>query len=316
MTFLFLMDPLETVNPKKDTSYAFMVGASNRGHRVGYVPNRGIHLADGALRFDVEFVTPTPGETATFSRGETAILPAAGVDAFFVRTDPPFNQDYLTNCWLLDYAPDSMVVINDPAGIRTVNEKLWCLQFTDLVPPTLVTASAGEAAAFLDRQRKVVAKPTDGHGGHGVFIVKAEDTNAGVIFETLSDRGQRAFILQRYIQEAEAGDKRILLLDGAFLGAVLRVHSEADHRNNFFAGGREEPAALTDRDREVIAELGPYLRDLGLAFVGIDMLGDYLIEVNVTSPTCLQEMNRIDKVSLEDRVIDWVENAVNSRRNA
>ncbi len=314
MKMLFLMDPLEGVNPLKDTTYALMIGAARRGHETFYLPKDGISLHLGALVFDVEAVTATPDGEALFERQGAERLKGSEVDVVFIRTDPPFDAGYLHHTWLLDHAPDNLFVINNPSAVRTVNEKIWALQFTDLVPPSLVTQSIAEATAFLAEQGKIVAKPTDGFGGKGVFIVGQGDTNAGVVFETLTDDGKQAMIAQAYVPEAKVGDKRILLLNGEPLGAVLRVHSKEDHRNNFFAGGKAVATEITDHERAMIEVLRPHLVRMGLYFVGIDVIGDYLIEVNVTSPTCLQEMNSLYTVRLEDRVLDFVEDRVKEQR--
>lgn len=307
MKFLFLMDPLETVHPDKDTTFALMLGASARGHEVWFLPKGGITRTAGANFFHATRVTPQRVPGALFVRHETADLSEDQVGVCFVRTDPPFDADYLFHTWLLDLSARKVVTINDPSGIRAVNEKVWATQFTGLVPATVVTRQAPRMAAFLSEQRDIIVKPTDGYGGQGVFRVRAGDLNARVIFETLSAKYSRDIILQKYVAEAADGDKRVLLLDGEPLGAVLRVHAPDDHRNNFFSGGRAEPAGLTLRDQEIIAELGPHLKRLGLWFVGIDIMGPYLIEVNVTSPTCLQEMNRFSGQRLEDRVIAFAE---------
>ncbi len=312
MKFLFLMDPLETVHPHKDTSYALMIGASRRGHDVFYLAADGITLLDSRLHFDAEEVVPTPGEPELFSRKEEKRLEGGEVDAVFIRTDPPFDAPYLTRTLLLDQAPPNLYVINSPSGVRTVNEKIWALQFTGLVPPTLVTQSLSRARDFLAEHGKAAAKPTDGFGGKGVFILQDGDPNTNVIFESLTQGGKKAMIVQKYIPEAAAGDKRILLLNGEPLGCLLRLHGADDHRNNFFAGGSAHPAEVTVVDRKIIDTLAPHLRNLGLGFVGIDVIGDCLIEVNVTSPTCLQEMNRLYDVQLEDRVIEFVEKEVRS----
>jgi glutathione synthase len=300
------MDPLAGVQPAKDTSYIFMLGAQRRGHAVWYVPNAGIHMTADGVSFDATRVTPQPDHAEPFVVGESVRLGAADVGAVFIRTDPPFDDSYLMNTWLLDHLPAHVPVINSPSGVRTVNEKVWALQFDAFVPPTLVTANIERYREFLADHQKVVVKPANGFGGQGVFIVEAGDTNASVVFETLSE-GARTVIVQRYIPEARIGDKRILLLDGEPLGAVLRVHGDDDHRNNFFAGGQPVATEINERERTIISALQPHLRRLGLAFVGIDMLGDYLIEVNVTSPTCLQEMNRFYDQQLENTVIAYVE---------
>ncbi len=311
MNFLFLMDPLSNVIIEKDTSFIFMIGADRRGHKLWYVPNDGLHLDDLGVSFDATPVVPRMDAAQPFECGDPIRLGQDEIDAVFIRTDPPFDARYLMNTWLLDHLPPSVFVLNSPDGLRTVNEKVWALQFDDLVPESLVTSDISRFKAFLANHDKVVVKPTDGFGGQGVFIVEKDDTNDGVIFETLSDHGRRAVIVQTYIPQSVVGDKRILLLDGEPLGAVLRVHGDADHRNNFFAGGKPVATEITERDREIIRTLKPELRRLGLMFVGIDVIGDYLIEVNVTSPTCLQEMNRLSNQQLEEPVISYVEAQVN-----
>jgi glutathione synthase len=316
MNFLFVMDPLETVDVRKDTSFIFMVGAVRRGHSVFYVPSGGssITLDRGRVLFDCLPVVPRTGGGEAFDRGQWTRLADDRVDAVFIRSDPPFDELYLIDTWLLSCLPPRIPVINSPHGLRTVNEKLWATRFTDLVPPTLVTSRADLFRDFLARHGQIVAKPAQGHGGMGVFFIRGGDSNAAVIFEMLTDHGRRAAILQPFVKEAAAGDKRILLLDGQPLGAVLRVHSDEDHRNNFFAGGKPAPAQITARDEQIIATLRPHLAQLGLQFVGIDVIGDKLIEVNVTSPTGLQEMNRLYDVRLEERVIEHVEELVQSSR--
>lgn len=307
MTFVFLMDPLETVHPDKDTTFALMLGAHARGHKVYYLPKGGITRSTGRNFFHVTGVKPQRVPDKLFLRDEPVLLSEDDVDVCFIRTDPPFDADYLFHTWLLDLSREKVVTINDPSGIRMVNEKLWATQFVDIVPRTLVTRQKSEMRSFLAKEKDIIVKPTDGFGGQGVLRVKSGDSNSNVIFELLSAKYSHDIILQHYVLEAEQGDKRILLLDGDPLGAVLRVHSAGDHRNNFFSGGRACPVEITDQDQRIIAFLKPHLRALGLHFVGIDIMGPYLIEVNVTSPTCLQEMNRFSGLQLEDRVISFTE---------
>jgi glutathione synthase len=313
MDFVFLMDPLASIAIYKDTSFAFMLGAARRGHNIFYVPASGIHLTDAGVSFTATPVTPKGDVDEPFVCESPGRIDGANVDAVFVRTDPPFDDQYLMNTWLLDQLPAHVFVFNSPRGLQTVNEKVWTVRFRELIPPTLVSSDIERFKEFLDTHGKIVVKPTNSFGGAGVFIIEAGDSNAPVIFETLSNDG-RPIIAQRYVPESVNGDKRILLLDGESLGAVLRVHSEGEHRNNFFAGGNPVATEITDRDHDIIAALKPQLRALGLAFVGIDVIGDYLIEVNVTSPTCLQEMNELYDVQLEDAVIDFVEKQVRQRR--
>ena len=307
MNMIFLMDPLDTVVFEKDTSYILMRGAHRAGHTVYYLKPGNISLVNGDVHMVVEEIIPNASPDPLFERRGSQTLTGAEIDVVFIRTDPPFDVDYLTHTWLLDRLPPSSRVINSPHGIFTVNEKLWATQFTDLIPRTVVTRSRDIFTSFLKEEQQVVLKPTDGFGGQGIFQVKADDTNANVMFESVTANSTRDAIIQQWIPEAQQGDKRILLLAGEPLGAVLRVHGDQDHRNNFFAGGHPEPAEITERDKHVIAQLKPHLLELGLHFVGIDIIGEHLIEVNVTSPTCLQEMNRLYSQSLEDDVIRFVE---------
>lgn len=316
MNFLFLMDPLETVKMKSDTSYIFMVGAVDKGHRVFYLPSGGITLKGGAVSFSCTEVKPISDETFPFEvLGETE-LPDHEVDAVFIRTDPPFDDQYLMNTWLLDRVSSNVAVINNPTAVRSVNEKIWATQFTDLIPRTVVSRHLEDFKEFLDQEGEIIIKPTDGFGGAGVFRIAKDGSNKNVSFEVLSDRENREVIMQQYIPEASIGDKRILLLNGEPLGAVLRVHGKDDHRNNFYAGGKATACEITKRDQEVIETLKPHLQEMGLYFVGIDMLGDYLIEVNVTSPTCLQEMNSLYNCKLHHKVIEFAEKLVTRKTNA
>ena len=307
---LFGWTPLQTVNIKKDTTFAFMMGAQKRGHEVFYVPKGGIVLNQARVEFRATSVIPQRNAEQPFMVGESSTLTEAEVDAVFIRPDPPFDQEYLMNTWLLARLPERVFVLNNPHGVRTANEKLWATQFTQLIPRTVVTRHKSDYLTFLQEEGQLIAKPPDGHGGAAVFRIQQGDANANVIFEVLSKNGQTEVVLQQYIPEAQLGDKRILLLEGEYLGAVLRVHSAEDHRNNFFAGGHAEKATITDREQEIIATLKPHLQQLGLYFVGIDILGDYLVEVNVTSPTGIQEASHFAGEPLEDKVIEFVERQV------
>ncbi|MBI1367938.1 MAG: glutathione synthase [Planctomycetes bacterium] len=313
MNFVFLMDPLETVIAHKDTSLIFMVGAVRAGHRCFYLPPGGLSMDGARMRFRVRPVKPVI-ERASFPFEVEAWteLTDEQVDAVIVRTEPPFAEQYLMDTWMLDRLPERIAIVNSPRGLRTVNEKLWATRFVDLVPTTLVTRDRTLYRQFIAERDKAVAKPTDAKGGEGVFIVKRGDTNANVIFDTLSHNGKREVIVQEYLPAAEQGDKRILLLGGEILSQVMRVHSKDDHRNNFFAGGKAAPAELTPRDIEICRMLKPHMIELGLHFVGIDVIGEHLIEVNVTSPTCVQECNRLYGQQLEDRVIAYIESLIPS----
>jgi len=307
------MDPLETVSFDTDTTFMLMLESHNKGHEVYYLRKDGISLIDGKLYFHVIKVLPQYVAHEPFIEEHALRLSQDEVNAVFIRPDPPFDERYLMNTWLLEHLPKHIPVVNSPSGIRTVNEKVWAAQFTGLVPPTIVSANKHDLLEFVAKHNNVIAKPTGGFGGRSVFHIEARSaaglphTNTNVILETLSKHYDEAIILQKYIPESKSGDKRILLLNGEFLGAVLRLHGEGEHRNNIYAGGKAVETQLNDRDRKIIATLKPHLQELGLYLTGIDILGDYLIEVNVTSPTCLQEMNRLYNVRLEEKVIQFVE---------
>ena len=311
MNFIFLMDPLHTVIMEKDTSFILMLGTHRRGHKVFFLPDGGITRLNGKLHFHAVEVTPQQIAEKPFIEHKSIVLKESDVHAVFVRSDPPFDEQYLLNTWLLDLLPKSIPVINRPSGIRTVNEKIWATQFTAIIPPTLVGRNRKDLLDFLAKEKNIVAKPTGGHGGQSVFHVQSGGVNANVILETLTHNWQKEIILQEFVPESKDGDKRILLLNGEPLGAVLRVHAEDDHRNNFFAGGKPSRAEVNGRDREIIAVLKPRLQELGLYLVGIDVIGEYLVEVNVTSPTGLQEINKLDGTRGEDKILDFVENLIN-----
>lgn len=310
MKFLFLMDPLETVKMEKDTTFIFMLESSRRGHEVYYLPKDGISLIEGKLFFNTVKVLPQAVLHEPFIIEHTVTLSQKDIHAVFIRPDPPFDEQYLMNTWLLDHLPKNIAVINSASGIRTVNEKVWAAQFTSITPATIITSNQKDLLDFILKHKNVIAKPTNGYGGKSVFHIESKHTNTHVILETLTKGYNEPIVLQKYIPEAKNGDKRILLLNGEFLGAVLRVHTQGEHRNNFYAGGSAKPTIVTKRDQLIVDTLKPHLKKLGLYFVGIDILGDYLIEVNVTSPTCLQEMNALYKKRLEEKVIDFAEKLI------
>lgn len=302
MDFAFLIDKPESLHIEKDTSFALMLEAQRRGHQVHVLERGDMALDRGRLLLHLRAAKVADNAAKPFEISEAKLTSADKVDVLFVRTDPPFNTAYLTDTWLLSQAKNKPLVLNAPHGLRTINEKIWAAQFADITPTTLITADGDEFKAFLAEHRTVVIKPTDGFGGSAVFLLSHGDKNAAVTFETLL-RMSGYVIVQAYIPAATAGDKRILLLRGEILGAVLRYHSGDDHRNNFAAGGKAQQTEITATDRTICERLKPHLVENGIFFAGIDIIGDKLIEVNVTSPTCLREMQRYYKENLAERVI-------------
>ena len=310
MKFLFLMDPLETIDMEKDTTFILMLESHKRGHEVYYLPEDGLSLIEGKVFFHVIKVKPQAIVHEPFLTEQPARLSQDDIHAVFIRPDPPFDEQYLMNTWILDHLPERIAVINSPTGIRKVNEKVWAAQFTEITPTTIISTNKHDLLNFVAKHKSVIAKPTNAFGGQSVFHIEEGHTNTNVILETMSKGYYEAIILQKYIPEAKHGDKRILLLNGEILGVVLRMHAQGEHRNNFYAGGKAMPATISKRDEHIVNILKSHLQKLGLYFVGIDILGDYLIEVNVTSPTCLQEMNQLYNQSLEEKVIDFVEKLI------
>lgn len=287
---------------EKDTSFALMLEAQRRGHGV-YVLERGdLSLNQGFLTASTRQAKVKDDAQNPFELAGPRTHSLDFFDVFFVRTDPPFDTNYITDTWLLSHAGKKPLVLNSPHGLRTINEKIWASQFAEFTPPTLITAQISEFKAFLEKHKRAVIKPTDGFGGSAIFMLTAGDKNAAVTFETLK-RASGYVIVQEYLPAAVDGDKRILLLEGEILGAVLRYHGSDDHRNNFAAGGKAREATITENDRRICAMLKPHLQQLGIFFAGIDIIGEKLVEVNVTSPTCLREMQKFYTENLAEKVI-------------
>ncbi|RAP29898.1 glutathione synthase [Candidatus Marinamargulisbacteria bacterium SCGC AG-343-D04] len=305
MNILFLMKGLETIIPEKDTSLLFMQEAQRRGHTVYFLPQGGCSLTPTGALFHVKRCLCVDKGSFPLDVLDEEVLSESDVDVVFIRTDPPFDTAYLTDMWVLEQLSSKIRCINTPLGIRTVNEKIWITQFKDLIPPTLLSSSKKEILSFIEEHQHVIVKPCDGFGGDSIFTVMNNDLNKQVILEMMTQHFTQYCVIQSYISESKVGDKRILLCNGEILGAVLRVHSAEDHRNNFFAGGTAQFAEITDRDRHVVSVLKPHLSRLGLSFVGIDIIGDFLIECNVTSPTCLKEMSHVMNKSLERVAFDY-----------
>ncbi len=307
--FVFIMDPLENVLVDKDTTFAFMHEAVKRGHQIYHLGLRGLYARgpQALVRARQCLVTRATPHWQFLDDG--AEYPIEFFDAVFMRKDPPADAPYLYATMLLSLADSRRTfVINNPAGLREANEKLYALNFPELIPPTLVTYELARLRQFLAEQGgEMIVKPLDGHGGEGVFLVGAGDRNLGAILETVTQYETRPIMAQRYIAEIRNGDKRLIVLNGEPLGGTLRVPREDEHRGNIHVGGTCVKAPITARDREICRHLKPRLERDGLYFVGLDIIGDYLTEVNVTSPTGVQEIDRLDSVNLEAKVIDFVE---------
>jgi glutathione synthase len=316
MRFAFIMDPIQNVLIDKDTTFVFMLESQARGHEVWYLEMRDlfVHRSRTIGRTRRIELRRELGSHFTF-HGETT-EPLGAFDAVFMRKDPPFDVAYLHATQFLDLAQqDGTFVMNNPAGLRAANEKLFALNFPSVIPPTLVSQDAQRIKAFMEELGgEMIIKPVDGHGGFGIFYGHRDDRNINSLIETMTHEGREPIIAQQYIPEVRQGDKRLIMLNGAPLGCTLRVPRADEHRGNIHVGGTCVKAEITPRDREICGEVGPRLRQEGLYFVGLDIIGDYLTEVNVTSPTGVQEINALNGVRLETQVIEFVERQVEERR--
>lgn len=318
--FLFVVDPLSTLDPGHDSSVALMEAAGERGHVVAATTMSELSLAAGAVRTRCRELTlrrgnPSPGQD-WFDAGLARDRAVEDFDAVFVRTDPPVDPDYLRATYVLDLVdPRRVFLINAPGGLRAANEKLFALQFPELCPPTTVTASRNNIRNFLQAHGAAVIKPTDGMGGRGVLLLREGDENVESILEEATDRDRRHVIVQKYLDEVRGvGDRRVIVLDGVPVGAVRRRAPAGEFRCNMAVGGAPEADMITARDREICARLASRLNQLGLIFVGIDVIGSYLIEVNVTSPTGLREIDgHSTGPGLGIRIIKWLEQAIAGR---
>ncbi len=310
--FAFVMDPLEKVLPDKDTTFVFMLESLARGHQVYHLGLRDLFTRASQVMMRARRAEVSRSVPHHRFLDDGAVYPIEAFDAVFMRKDPPADAPYLYATMLLSLADRRHTfVINNPAGLREANEKLYALNFPGAIPPTVVTYEIARLREFMAEQGgMMIVKPLDGHGGEGVFLVEAGDRNLGAILETVTQYETRPIMGQRYIPEIRGGDKRLIVLNGEPLGCTLRVPREDEHRGNIHVGGNCVKAPVTARDREICRMLKPRLERDGLYFVGLDIIGDYLTEVNVTSPTGVQEIDRLDGVNLEAKVIDFVESRV------
>jgi glutathione synthase len=307
MRLLYIMDPVETILPDKDTTYAFLKAGERRGHQNLHCELSHLYLAHDevrALARSAKVIDTAPW----VELGPPQDIALAAMGAVLMRKDPPFHQDYLYATLLLERARGKTLLINDPRGLRDANEKLYALNFPEFAPRTLVSADRQRLLEFTAAVGgKAVIKPLDGAGGYGVLALASEDQNARAIVDLLTREGRTLAMVQEYLPDVRIGDKRILLLDGEPLGAILRVPRADDLRSNIHVGGSVVPTELTPREIAMVEAMAPRLRADGLVFVGLDVIGERLTEVNVTSPTGIQQLGRFTGSHPEDRVIEWVE---------
>ncbi len=303
-----LMDPIGAIKPHKDSSLAMALAAQTRGWSLFYWEMSDLFLRDGRAFARLRALTVRDDATDWFELGEAQETPLSELDVVLMRKDPPIDTEYLYATQMLALAEaEGTLVVNRTRALREANEKLACAWFPQCTPPTLVTRDQGRLRAFLVEQSDVIIKPLDAMGGASIFRVRADDPNIGVIFETLTEYGQRYAMVQRYIPEISAGDKRILLIDGEPVPyALARVPAKGETRGNLAVGGTGVGVELSERDRWICAQVGPRLKVMGLMFVGLDVIGDYLTEINVTSPTCIRELDGLYGLDIAGQLMEAI----------
>jgi glutathione synthase len=310
------MDPIEAIDIDADSTFVLALEAQSRGYALYHYLASDLTLRHGRVYAKARRLTvrSVAGNHATLASPES--LDLATVDVILMRQDPPFDMAYITATHLLEHIHPSTLVVNDPVSVRNAPEKLLATHFADLMPQTLITTDREEIIAFRKEIGDIIIKPLYGNGGVGVFHLRPDDDNLNVILELFSEFYREPIIIQQYLADVREGDRRIILIDGKPVGAINRIPAEGESRSNMHAGGTPTSWHITPREHEICDALAPVLIERGLIFTGIDVIGDYLTEINVTSPTGLQEVNRFDGVSLEVQIWNAIEQRLNQNRGA
>jgi len=313
-----VMDPIAKISPAKDSSLAMLLEAQTRGHELICFQLNDLYLTNGEARGHGRTTQVWDSTDRWYDQSEPQDMALADLDVILMRKDPPFDMEYIYSTYILERAEISgTLVINRPASLRDINEKAYTAWFPQCCPDTLVTRNIGELNAFKDHHKRIVVKPLDGMGGKSIFVVDQTDNNANVIFETLTADQTRFTMAQTYIPEILEGDKRIILIDGKTPDyALARIPDPDDNRGNLVLGASAEIRKLTDRDRWICAQVGPELSRRGVLFAGLDVIGDYLTEINVTSPTGIREIFKYSKVNLAKELLDCIEEKLSARKAA
>ncbi len=303
----FQADPIETMDVANDTTFRLMEEARDRGHDVfHYMPDQ-LRYQNGRVEALGSFVSVDREKTDLFTADPQQLIDLRSMDVVWLRQDPPFDMSYVTTTHLLELVSGSTLVVNDPKWVRNFPEKLLVLRFPDLTPPTLITRDTGSIRSFREEYGDIVVKPLFGNGGAGVFHLTPEDPNLGSLCEMFLDASREPLIIQKYLPEVSEGDKRIFIIGGEPAGAINRIPAEGEARSNLHVGGIAAPADLKDRDREICATIGPMLREHGQVFVGIDVIGGWLTEINLTSPTGIPQLEQFEETNAAALIWDTVE---------
>lgn len=320
MNILFVMDPLDKLHIDGDSTFMMMMESSRRGWSVWWCTPDDLFVVDGTAHAEIQSVVTSLEPIISglensacpphFDCGDREDQRLDMMDIVWMRKDPPFDMDYVFSTYILDLLPASTLVLNDPRSLRNANEKMFALQWAEFCPDTLVTREIGRARKWARNHEQVVIKPWDGNGGRGVLVSHHQDPNFRSMLEILTDNEAQFILVQEYLPEVKSGDKRIILIDGEAVGWMARIPQPGDHRGNMHVGARVDSFELSERDLEICNAIGPELKKLGLLFVGIDIIGSKLTEINVTSPTGIREINRLMGINLErqlaDKIIDYL----------
>jgi len=307
LTVAIQMDPIEKIDIAGDSTFAMALEAQNRGHSLIYYGPRDLTFRDGKVTARTRPLTVRAVKGDHFTLGEARVFDLSAADVVLMRQDPPFDMAYITATHVLEHIHPKTLVVNDPGHVRNAPEKIFVTQFRDLMPPTLITSDRREIDSFRAEHKDIILKPLYGNGGAGVFRVKPDDENLGALLEMFTQFYREPVIVQRYLPDVRKGDKRIILVDGEFAGAINRVPAAGEARSNMHVGGRPEATTLSKRERDICAALGPELKKRGLIFTGIDVIGDYLTEINVTSPTGIQEVRRFGGPDIAKMIWEAIE---------
>ncbi len=307
MKVAFQMDPIGPININADSTFRLAEEAQARGHELFYYTPENLAYDEGRIIAQGQSLKVQRVAKDHAVLGDMTTVDLADFDVVWLRQDPPFDMFYITTTHLLDRLAPGTLVVNDPFWVRNFPEKLLILDFPDLIPPTAIARDLQTIRTFRDRHGDIILKPLYGNGGAGVFLLKGGDSNLSSLHEMFTGFSREPLIVQKFLPDVAKGDKRVILVDGAPVGAINRVPAAGETRSNMHVGGRPEKVDLTDRDREICAAIGPLLREKGQVFVGIDVIGRYLTEINVTSPTGIQELERFDDVNIAGKIWDAIE---------
>jgi glutathione synthase len=310
-----LMDPISAININKDSSFAMLLEAQSRHHQLYYLEMSDLFLDENKVKAHAKPLTVFNNQDSWFEFGEMFTCDASNFDVLLMRKDPPFDMEFVYSTYLLQLAKEQgVLVVNDPQSIRDCNEKLFTAWFPQCCTDMMVSKNESDFRAFLAKHQDIILKPLDGMGGSSIFRVKQNDPNIGVIIETLTMLGTQSIMAQKFIPEIKSGDKRILMVDGEPIEYCLaRIPAKGETRGNLAAGGRGEARPLTERDRWIAKQVGPVLKAKGLMFVGLDVIGDYLTEINVTSPTCIREIDAAFETNIAATLIQAIEQKIAER---